>query len=98
MKENAHKFRNKDKSKSPNESPAHTPRKVLSKLNSLKMSSFRSLSIQEPEESSDTADGDLPKTDSTYSIDIPHSVLLWESEPRPPNSAEVTIFFHYIIS
>lgn len=46
VKENSHKFKN-DKSKSPNESPAHTPRKVLSKLNSLKMSSFRSLSIQD---------------------------------------------------
>lgn len=47
LKENAHKFRRSERSKSPNESPAHTPRKVLSKLNSLKMSSFRSLSIQE---------------------------------------------------
>lgn len=47
VKENAHKFKRDDKSKSPNESPAHTPRRVLSKLNSLKMSSFRSLSIQD---------------------------------------------------
>lgn len=47
LKENSHKFRRSERSKSPNESPAHTPRKVLSKLNSLKMSSFRSLSIQE---------------------------------------------------
>lgn len=47
MKENSHKFKRDERSKSPNESPAHTPRKVLSKLNSLKMSSFRSLSIQE---------------------------------------------------
>lgn len=47
LKENPQKFRRNERSKSPNESPAHTPRKVLSKLNSLKMSSFRSLSIQE---------------------------------------------------
>lgn len=47
LKENSHKFKRSERSKSPNESPAHTPRKVLSKLNSLKMSSFRSLSIQE---------------------------------------------------
>lgn len=47
LKENSHKFRRSERSKSPNESPAHTPRKVLSKLNSLKMSSFRSLSIQD---------------------------------------------------
>lgn len=47
LKENSHKFKRDDKSKSPNESPIHTPRKVLSKLNSLKMASFRSLSIQD---------------------------------------------------
>lgn len=47
LKENPQKFRRSERNKSPNESPAHTPRKVLSKLNSLKMSSFRSLSIQE---------------------------------------------------
>lgn len=48
MKDNAHKFRRDERSKSPGgDSPAHTPRKVLSKLNSLKMSSFRSLSIQD---------------------------------------------------
>lgn len=47
LKENSQKFRKNDRSKSPNDSPAQTPRKVLSKLNSLKMSSFRSLSIQD---------------------------------------------------
>lgn len=48
MKENSHKHgKGDDRSKSPNDSPAHTPRKVFSKLNSLKMSSFKSLSIQE---------------------------------------------------
>lgn len=47
LKENTHKFKRSERSKSPNESPAHTPRKVLSKLNSLKMASFRSLSIQD---------------------------------------------------
>lgn len=92
LKENVHKFRKSERSKSPNESPAHTPRKVLSKLNSLKMSSFRSLSIQEPEESTEASEGsDLPKCDSTYSIDIPHSVTIWEAEPRPPNSSEVSL-------
>lgn len=91
LKENVHKFRKSERSKSPNESPIHTPRKVLSKLNSLKMSSFRSLSIQEPEEASESTEGsDLPKCDSTYSIDIPHSIIIWEAEPRPPNSSEVS--------
>lgn len=49
MKEFGHKFKRDERSRSPNESPAHTPRKLLSKMNSLKMSSFRSLSIQEVE-------------------------------------------------
>lgn len=121
VKENAHKFKRDDKSKSPNESPVHTPRKVLSKLNSLKMASFRSLSIQDVSEAAsssrgwfvverwnqymnnvwsllyvqsddgpETSDGDLPKCDSTYSIDIPQSVTIWEADPRPPNTSEVT--------
>lgn len=47
-KENGYKFKRADeRSKSPNESPGNTPRKVLSKLNSIKLSSFKSLSISE---------------------------------------------------
>lgn len=46
----------------------------------------------QPEETPEPSDGDLPKCDSTYSIDIPHSELIWEAEPRPPNTAEVSIF------
>jgi oxysterol-binding protein-related protein 1/2 len=92
FKENAHKFKRPDeRCKSPNESPANTPKKVFSKLNNLKMSSFRSLSISEPEEPPEPPEGDIPKSDSVYSIDIPHSVTLWEAEPRPPNTAEVRI-------
>lgn len=98
LKENPQKFRRSERNKSPNESPAHTPRKVLSKLNSLKMSSFRSLSIQEPEETAETSDGDLPKCDSTYSIDIPHSELIWEAEPRPPNTAEYYQFTYFAMT
>jgi hypothetical protein len=36
------------------------------------------------------ADGEVPKCDSTYSIDIPNSVTLWEADPRPERSAEVS--------
>lgn len=43
----------------------------------------------QPDETPEPSDGDLPKCDSTYSIDIPHSELIWEAEPRPPNTAEV---------
>lgn len=98
FKDNSHKFKrsshnNHDehhRSKSPND---HTPRKMLSKLNSLKMSSFRSLSIQEPDDNvggqpEELPEGELPTSDSTYSIDIPDSTTLWEVAPRPSSSAE----------
>ncbi|XP_037046475.1 oxysterol-binding protein-related protein 1 isoform X2 [Bradysia coprophila] len=99
MKENSHKFKRDERSKSPNESPAHTPRKVLSKLNSLKMSSFRSLSIQEPDESiPDPPEGEIPKCDSTYSIDIPRSFTVWEADPRPPNTSEFYQFTLFAMS
>ncbi|XP_037911232.1 oxysterol-binding protein-related protein 1 isoform X2 [Hermetia illucens] len=99
MKENAHKFRKGDeKVKSPNDSPAHTPRKVFSKLNSLKMSSFKSLSIQDSEDIPEPPEGEIPKCDSTYSIDIPHSVTVWEAEQRPPNTAEYYQFTLFAMS
>ncbi|XP_052872436.1 oxysterol-binding protein-related protein 2 isoform X1 [Anopheles cruzii] len=100
IKDNAHKFkRGEERSKSPNESPGNTPRKVLSKLNSLKMSSFRSLSIQEPDEPPEPSDGDgIPKSDSAYSIDIPNSVLLWEADARPDNTAEYYQFTNFAMS
>lgn len=94
FKDNSHKFKRTHheehhRSKSPCD---HTPRKMLSKLNSLKMSSFRSLSIQEPDDASgppdELPDGDMPKSDSTYSIEIPDSTTVWEVTPRPSGSAE----------
>lgn len=120
MKENAHKFKRADeRSKSPNESPAHTSRKVLAKLNSLKMSSFKSLSMQEVklyccvflnimyliayfyfqrDEPPEPPEGDIPKCDSTYSIDIPRSITLWEADPRPANSAEYYQFTNFAMT
>lgn len=49
LKENAHKFKKDEiRSKSPSDSPSHTPKKVLQKLNSLKVSTFsKSTSAQE---------------------------------------------------
>lgn len=49
LRENSHKFK-KDgdmRSKSPNDSPSHTPKKVLQKLNSLKVGPFKANSTQE---------------------------------------------------
>lgn len=105
MRIHPNKFkRHEERSKSPiGESPAHTPRKVLSKLNSLKMSSFRSLSIQDdahepPPDRSPEPEGDIPRSMSIYSIDIPNSVTLWEVDPRPQNSANYFSFTNFAMS
>lgn len=104
LRVNPNKFkRQEERSKSPsNESPAHTPRKVLSKLNSLKMSSFRSLSIQddshEATDRSPEPDGDVPRSLSIYSIEIPNSMTLWEVEPRPQNSGNYFSFTNFAMS
>lgn len=109
LRENPQKFkRHEERSKSPiDQSPAHTPRKVLSKLNSLKMSSFRSLSIQDsvdehnhdrsPEPES-TGLGDIPKSQSLYSIEIPNSEILWQVDPRPSNSSSYFSFTNFAMS
>ncbi|KAG8225809.1 hypothetical protein J437_LFUL005616 [Ladona fulva] len=89
-------------------SPSHTPKKVLAKLNSLKVSPFRSSSLAETVGCSSTAEdgtpppdvpeGEIPKSDSTYSIDIPNSEMLWEADPRPINSAEYYQFTLFAMS
>lgn len=111
LKENPQKFkRHEERSKSPiDSSPAHTPRKVLSKLNSLKMSSFRSLSIQDnseehnhdksPEpESAEASISDVPKSQSLYSIEIPNSETIWQVDPRPENSTSFYSFTKFAMS
>jgi hypothetical protein len=94
LKENSHKFkRDGDKSKSPSDSPSHTSRKVLQKLNSLKVSPFKSSSSQESMDECappDIPDGMVPKSESTYSIDIPNSTTIWKVKPRPMQSSDVS--------
>lgn len=104
LKDNAHKFK-KDgemRSKSPNDSPSHTPKKVLQKLNSLKVSPFsKSTSAQESVDESgppDLPEGDIPKTASTYSIDIPNSFIIWKVNPRPLQSADYYQFTEFAMS
>lgn len=46
--------------------------------------------IEEGEPPEEPEDGSYPRTDSTYSIDIPNSSTLWEADPRPDNSSQVT--------
>lgn len=75
----------------------------MSKLNSLKMSSFRSLSIQDDSheplpDRSPEPEGEIPRSQSIYSIEIPNSTLLWEVEPRPQNSANYFSFTSFAMS
>jgi hypothetical protein len=109
LRDNPHAFKRSDGSKSPcDASPANTPRKVFSKLNSLKMSSFRSLSIQDSDHVHDPHDkspepetvegAEIPKSQSTYSIDIPNSETLWTVEKRPENSASYFSFTSFAMS
>uniref|UniRef100_A0A1B6C4U7 Oxysterol-binding protein n=1 Tax=Clastoptera arizonana TaxID=38151 RepID=A0A1B6C4U7_9HEMI len=87
------------------DSPVHTPKKVLAKLNSLKMSSFRSMSMsladnntsEDNEDGGESSEG-IPKCDSTYSIDIQHSTTLWEANPRPENSGDFYQFTSFAMS
>lgn len=73
------------------------------------MSSFRSLSIQdneehnhdkspEPENAPESSTADLPKSQSSYSIDIPNSETLWTVDPRPENSANFYSFTNFAMS
>lgn len=106
---NPNKFKRQDaeqRSKSPCESPANTPRKVFSKLNSLKMSSFRSLSIQDDTEappihhdkSPEPQSDEIPRSHSVYSIEIPNSMVLWEVDPRPEHSSTYFSFTNFAMS
>ncbi|BES91879.1 Oxysterol-Hypothetical protein protein [Nesidiocoris tenuis] len=103
-KENAHKFRSANDSKGPpsnSESPSQTPKKVLAKLNSFKVGPFKSqASISEPDDTGpvEPSGSDIPKCDSTYSIDIPNSLTLWEATPRPANAADYYQFTLFAMS
>ncbi|XP_017090234.2 oxysterol-binding protein-related protein 2 [Drosophila bipectinata] len=77
-------------------SPNGTPKKMFSKLNSFKLNSFRSLSIQDNDSYPPMEqEGDIPKSDSAYSLDIPDSSTLWSCKPRPSNCNEYYQFTHF---
>lgn len=80
------------RSRSPNESPSHTSRKMLQKFNSLKVSPFKSGTSQESVDDAlhpDDGDGTLPKSDSSNSITIPNSTEIWRVSPRPLQTSDV---------
>ncbi|KAG7165062.1 Oxysterol-binding protein-related protein 1-like 1 [Homarus americanus] len=81
-------------------SPAHTPRKVFKKLNTI-TSSFRMSSdteagveVEDGEPPEEPEEGGYPRTDSSYSIDIPNSSTLWEADPRPLTSPQ---YYHFTL-
>lgn len=47
------------------------------------------MDIEDGEPPEEPEEGSYPRTDSTYSIDIPNSAILWEADPRPENSPQV---------
>ncbi|KAH8025539.1 hypothetical protein HPB51_009479 [Rhipicephalus microplus] len=73
-------------------SPAHTPKRMYAKLNSLTRSltggSQGDVPGPKSPEPCDLDDGEIPKSDSTYSLDIPNSRLLWRVTPRPECAAQ----------
>lgn len=102
MKENAQSFRVPDK---PAEaSPAHGSKKMFSKLNSLtRQFTGTSLDVPDNQDSDgfegqnggNGGNGELPKSDSSHSLDIPNSTLLWVVDPRPEYSADYYNFTLY---
>nr|CAH0108092.1 unnamed protein product [Daphnia galeata] len=88
-----------NRSESSKESVTHTPRKMLAKLNSLTIGSFKQ-STDEANGSDDgncppePPDGEIPKSSSTISLEIPNSTSLWTADPRPSYSPE---YYHFTL-
>ncbi|XP_056646124.1 oxysterol-binding protein-related protein 1 [Diorhabda sublineata] len=101
VRDNSSKFSSNSKSKSPNDSPSHTSRKMLQKFNSLKVGSFnKSNSTTESMDDStaDLGENSVPKSDSAYSIDIPNSSTIWKVNPRPVQSGDYYQFTQFAMS
>ncbi|KAK9890339.1 hypothetical protein WA026_010433 [Henosepilachna vigintioctopunctata] len=87
------------RSKSPNDSPCHASKKVLQKLNSLKVSPFKSISVQGSVDDVNLPEAsDVPRSDSTYSMDIPNSITIWQVKPRPLHSGDYYQFTEFAMS
>jgi hypothetical protein len=92
MKENAQSFRVPDE---PGQGqPAKN--KMFGKLNSLTRTLTGSSDVPDNAEQEGTENGsEIPKSDSSHSLDIPNSKLLWVVDPRPLYSAEYYNFTLY---
>ncbi|CAG9855398.1 unnamed protein product [Phyllotreta striolata] len=103
LSENSSKFSSNSKSKSPNDSPCHTSRKMLQKFNSLKVGSFNKSNSMSTSESVDDASLDVgensvPKSESAYNIDIPKSITIWQVNPRPAQTSDYYQFTQFAMS
>lgn len=92
-KENSDKFRRGAADK---DAP-QTPKKVFAKLK-MGVSFNKSQSSATDEEGPPEGGDDIPKSSSSYSIDIPNSETLWHSDPRPENSAEFYQFTNFAMT
>ncbi|XP_066152873.1 oxysterol-binding protein-related protein 2 [Euwallacea fornicatus] len=89
--------KNDPRSKSPNDSPSHAPRRMLQKFNSLKVSTFKSQnSTQESDDPDDPEE--LPKGDSGVSLEIPNSTTIWQVNPRPLQCGDYYQFTTFAMS
>ena len=101
LRAHSQRFRVPDKPCPEGQSPS-TPRKMMSKLNSLTRQLTGNDStddINGPNEDSPVPEssglnGDIPKSDSSHSLDIPNSRLMWEVNPRPEDSAQ---YYHFTL-
>lgn len=98
LKANNNKFRAPDKPSEEISSQLYTPRKMISKLNTFtrqltggsidsndSIDSPKSLPPEDP-------NGEIPKSDSSHSLDISNSRILWKVTPRPENSPQYYYF------
>lgn len=99
MKSNQ-RFRVPDRPSTDTSSPS-TPRKMMSKLNSLTRQLTGNDSTEDVSAGSDSSvpdssglNGDIPKSDSSHSLHIPNSRLIWEVSPRPEDSAQ---YYHFTL-
>lgn len=97
MKAHAQKFRVPDKPGNEN-AVNSTPKRMMSKLNSITRQ-FTGSSVDNPDYNADDpsippemSNGDIPKSDSSHSLDIPNSRVLWRATPRPDNSSQ---YYHF---
>ena len=97
IKNNASSFRVPDM---PSSSPLPAHKKMLSKMNSLSRQ-VTGQSTDVPPDSpvlETNPGGDIPKSDSSHSLDITNSRLLWVATPRPEFSPEYYHFTAYTMS